>query len=113
MSMPSLLTIASPTVYTGPTSSKPQCAACTLKAIDPVTLTYPNQVVGNLTITTASVLAFPTYYPGGARLYTISYTTIFITEVFPHNETSIVSATWTTYDTALYVLVPEGVIIFV
>lgn len=99
-----LPTYTVPTLLSHITSSAPQCTECTLQALNPVTLTYPSSVVANTTITTATVLAFPTYYPGGSKLYSISYQTITVTEVVPNNQTSIVSTTWTTYDATLYVL---------
>jgi len=68
-----------------------------------VAITYPNTVVANTTITTATVLAFPTYYAGGSQLYNISYETITVTTVIPNNQTNIVTPTWSQYGTILYV----------
>ena len=82
-------------------TSSPACTGCLLEALDPLTLTYPYSVVGNTTITTATVYAYPTYYPGGTRIYTINYSTVYVTEVLPSNQTSIVAASWSAFGTVL------------
>lgn len=83
------------------TTSLPACTRCLLEALNPQTLTYPSPIVGDITITTATVYAYPTYYPDGTRLYTIISSTVFVTEVLPSNQTSIATTSWSTFGATL------------
>ena len=99
---PTSSTSSAPTRTPSLSTSSPACTGCLLEALNLQTLSYTDSVVGNTTITTATVYAYPTYYPDGTRLYNITYSTVTVTHVLPSNQTNITSTiSWSTLGTWL------------